>query len=323
MADENLHNSRLEQVFEKRIPGLRVNEAVRHQRFIMRNRHFHETIELHFIIYGQRLMFVDQETYRMVPHTAIMVNHNLIHKTSTAPNVPPDHHNFILQLSRSVFDEKFRQFGLKGFDEFGSAYTGLAKFNDTEWQLIQSIIDEFKAVCEDERKGMTSSMEDLHSFLYLQALELVGIFAKSRRRDMQNKVLSQGLETEEQELLVKTGVHQKVREIATYLQGHTDENMTLDDLAKKFFMSKSYLTRVFRNVTGFSVVEYITYNRVQKAQQLLRGTDTSITDIAEMCGFGNITYFEKVFKQMTGYSPGKYRKSPDKDITIKLKKVGR
>lgn len=323
MADENLHNSRLEQVFEKRIPGLRVNEAVRHQRFIMRNRHFHETIELHFIIYGQRLMFVDQETYRMVPHTAIMVNHNVIHKTATAPNVPPDHHNFILQLSRSVFDEKFREFGLKGFDEFGSKYGGLTKFNETEWQLIQSIIDEFKAACEDERNGMTSSMEDIHSFLYLQALELVGIFAKSRRRDMQSKVLSKGLETEDQELLVKTGVHQKVRDIAIYLQGHTDENMTLDDLAKKFFMSKSYLTRVFRNVTGFSVVEYITYNRVQKAQQLLRSTDTSITDIAEMCGFGNITYFEKVFKQMTGYSPGKYRKSPDKDITIKLKNVGR
>ena len=104
-----------------------------------------------------------------------------------------------------------------------------------------------------------------------------------------------------------------------YLQGHTDENMSLDDLAKKFFMSKSYLTRVFRNVTGFSVVEYITYIRVQKAQQLLRDSDTSITEIAEICGFGNITYFEKVFKQMTGFSPGKYRKNPEKEIKLRLK----
>ncbi len=319
MADDSLHNSRLELVFEKRIPGLRVSEAVRHKRFIMRNRHFHETIELHIIIYGQRLMFVDQETYRLVPHTAMVVNHNLIHKTSTTPNMPPDHHNFILQLDRSVFDEKFREFGLKGFDEFGAIYGGLAKFNDLEWQLILSIIDEFKAACEDERNGLTSSMEDLHSFLYLQAIELAGIFAKSRRRDLQSNLREQGIETAEQQSVVKTGVHQKVHDIAMYLQGHTNENVTLDDLAKQFFMSKSYLTRVFRNITGFSVVEYVTYIRVRKAQQLLRNTDTSITDIAEVCGFGNITYFEKVFKQMTAQSPGQYRKNPSADLLIGLK----
>ena len=88
--DVNLHNSRLELVFEKRIPGLRVSEAVRHHRFIMRSRHVHETIELHFILEGQRLMFVDRETYRLSPHSAIVVTHNLIHKTSTAPGFPPD-----------------------------------------------------------------------------------------------------------------------------------------------------------------------------------------------------------------------------------------
>ncbi|SFG53931.1 helix-turn-helix transcriptional regulator [Oribacterium sp. WCC10] len=323
MSEKDIHNSRLELVFEKRIPGLRVSEAVRHQKFIMRNRHLHETIELHIIIYGQRLMFVDQETYRLVPHTAIAVNHHLIHKTSTAPNMPPDHHNFILQLDKAVFDEKFREFGLKGFDEFGDLYGGLAKFNDTEWSLIMSVIEEFKAACDDERRGMTSSMEDLHSFLYLQAIELAGIFAKSRRRDMQSKLQEQGIETAEQQSVVKTGVHQKVRDIAIYLQGHTGENVTLDDLAGKFYMSKSYLTRVFRNVTGFSVVEYMTYVRVRKAQQLLRDSDTSITEIAAICGFGNITYFEKVFKQMTGHSPGKYRKNPEKDIMIRLKNVER
>lgn len=316
---DDLHNSRLELVFEKRIPGLRVSEAVRHKKFNMKNRHFHETIELHFIIYGQRLLFVDQETYRMVPHTAMMVNHNLIHKTSTNPNMPPDHHNFILHYDRSVFDEKFREFGLKGFDEFGSIYGGLAKFDDTEWQLILSVIDEFKAACEDERNGLTSSMEDHHAFLYLQAMELAGIFAKSRRRDLQNKLREKGIETAEQQSVVKTGVHSKVHDIAMYLQGHTNENVTLDDLAKQFFMSKSYLTRVFRNITGFSVVEYITYIRVRKAQELLRNSDASITEIAEICGFGNITYFEKVFKQMTSQSPGQFRKNPSGDLMIGLK----
>ena len=313
--DVNLHNSRLELVFEKRIPGLRVSEAVRHHRFIMRSRHVHETIELHFILEGQRLMFVDRETYRLSPHSAIVVNHNLIHKTSTAPGFPPDHHNFILQLDRSRFDQILRVAGLRGFDDFGERFNGVANFNDSEWQLILSVIAEFKAMCTEDKNGGTVSMEDAHAFLYLQALELASIFAKARRR-----LLRAELEANQKaipETVVKTGVHQKVHEVALYLQTHIHESVSLEELAQRFFMSRSYLTRSFRNVTGFSVVEYMTYIRIQKAQQLLRESDRSITEIAGLCGFGNITYFEKVFKTTTGHTPVQYRKTVDTSIREK------
>lgn len=305
--DVNLHNSRLELVFEKRIPGLRVSEAVRHHRFIMRSRHVHETIELHFNLEGQRLMFVDRETYSLSPHSAIVVNHNLIHRTSTAPGFPPDHHNFILQLDRSRFDQILRVAGLRSFDDFGERFNGVATFDDSEWQLILSVISEFKAMCEEDKMGAAVSMEDAHAFLYLQALELASIFAKARRR-----LLHTELEANQKavpETVVKTGVHQKVHEVALYLQTHIHESVSLEELAQRFFMSRSYLTRSFRNVTGFSVVEYMTYIRIQKAQQLLRESDRSITEIADLCGFGNITYFEKVFKEATGQTPVQYRKN--------------
>ena len=313
--DVNLHNSRLELVFEKRIPGLRVSEAVRHHRFIMRSRHVHETIELHFILEGQRLMFVDRETYRLSPHSAIVVNHNLIHKTSTAPGFPPDHHNFILQLDRSRFDQILRVAGLRSFDDFGDRFNGVATFNDSEWRLILAVIAEFKAMCTEDKNGGTVSMEDAHAFLYLQALELASIFAKARRR-----LLHAELEANQKvvpETVVKTGVHQKVHEVALYLQTHIHESVSLEELAQRFFMSRSYLTRSFRNVTGFSVVEYMTYIRIQKAQQLLRESDRSITEIADLCGFGNITYFEKVFKTTTGHTPVQYRKTVDTSIREK------
>ena len=313
--DVNLHNSRLELVFEKRIPGLRVSEAVRHHRFIMRSRHVHETIELHFILEGQRLMFVDRETYRLSPHSAIVVNHNLIHKTSTAPGFPPDHHNFILQLDRSRFDQILRVAGLRGFDDFGDRFNGVATFNDSEWRLILAVIAEFKAMCTEDKNGGTVSMEDAHAFLYLQAFELASIFAKARRR-----LLHAELEANQKvvpETVVKTGVHQKVHEVALYLQTHIHESVSLEELAQRFFMSRSYLTRSFRNVTGFSVVEYMTYIRIQKAQQLLRESDRSITEIADLCGFGNITYFEKVFKTTTGHTPVQYRKTVDTSIKEK------
>ena len=302
-------------MFEKRVPGLRVSEAVRHHRFIMRSRHVHETIELHFILEGQRLMFVDRETYRLSPHSAIVVNHNLIHKTSTAPGFPPDHHNFILQLDRSRFDQILRVAGLRGFDDFGDRFNGVATFNDSEWRLILAVISEFKAMCEEDKMGAAVSMEDAHAFLYLQALELASIFAKARRR-----LLHAELEANQKvvpETVVTPGVHQKLHEVALYLQTHIHESVSLEELAQRFFMSRSYLTRSFRNVTGFSVVEYMTYIRIQKAQQLLRESDRSITEIADLCGFGNITYFEKVFKTTTGHTPVQYRKTVDTSIKEK------
>ena len=139
--------------------------------------------------------------------------------------------------------------------------------------------------------------------------------AKARRR-----LLHAELEANQKvvpETVVKTGVHQKVHEVALYLQTHIHESVSLEELAQRFFMSRSYLTRSFRNVTGFSVVEYMTYIRIQKAQQLLREADRSITEIADLCGFGNITYFEKVFKTTTGHTPVQYRKTVDTSIKEK------
>ena len=78
--NKDIHNSRLELVFEKRIPGLRVTEAVRHRDFIMRSKHFHEDIEVHFILSGQRLLFVDKETYHLTAHSCAMVDHDLVHR---------------------------------------------------------------------------------------------------------------------------------------------------------------------------------------------------------------------------------------------------
>lgn len=304
IKDDELHNSRLELVFEKRIPGLRVSEAVRHRDFIMRARHFHETIEIHFIIDGQRLMFVDQKTFHLTAGTCVLVNHDLIHKTSVVPGAPPDHRNFILQLDRAVFDDLLRRLGYPDFDTFGEKYGGITRFSPSEWTLVLAVIDEFKEACREVGNN-PQAVADLQTYLYLQALELAGIYARSRKREL---TAAWKLDSDSEGLVFSSGIHKKVHDIAVYLQNNLTEEYTLDGLAERFFLSKSYMTRVFRTVTGFSVVEYVTFIRVRKAQSLLRETGLSVTEIAEQCGFSNITYFEKVFRTATGVSPGKYRR---------------
>ena len=61
-------------------------------------------------------------------------------------------------------------------------------------------------------------------------------------------------------------------------------------------------------MTGFTVNEYLTVQRIKRGRRLLETTDYSITQISEMPGFESVTYFERVFKKQMGQTPFKYRK---------------
>ena len=100
-----------------------------------------------------------------------------------------------------------------------------------------------------------------------------------------------------------------VNRIAGYLADHYQESSSLDELASHFFTNKFYLTRIFKQVTGFTIREYLHIQRVQKAQEFLRSSLLPITEIALLVGFENVSYFEKIFRRYCMQSPREYRVS--------------
>ena len=101
--------------------------------------------------------------------------------------------------------------------------------------------------------------------------------------------------------------HQKVDLVADYITSHCTESISLENLADAFFVNKCYLSRIFKEVTGFTVNEYINIHRIDKAHVLLTTTSMSVSDIARECGYESLTYFEKVFRTYREVSPLKYR----------------
>lgn len=95
--------------------------------------------------------------------------------------------------------------------------------------------------------------------------------------------------------------------IKQYLDEHYDEKITLDDLTERFFISKYYLTRVFRKQFGTSISHYLLSIRITKAKQMLRFTDETVENIGYKCGLGAPHYFSRTFKQVEGISPSEYR----------------
>lgn len=84
--------------------------------------------------------------------------------------------------------------------------------------------------------------------------------------------------------------------------------LTLDDLAAEAGLAPQYLCRIFRQVTGRTPVNYLNYYRVECSAELLGAAEDNITEIALRCGFNDLSYFIRLFRQYKGVSPGQFRK---------------
>ena len=94
------------------------------------------------------------------------------------------------------------------------------------------------------------------------------------------------------------------------IQENLFENLGLEDLAFLTQMSLSSFKRKFSSIYGTSPNKYIISRRLEKAQLLLKTTDFHISDIAEQCGFSDLSYFSKTFRKNYNISPSEIRKAP-------------
>ena len=100
-----------------------------------------------------------------------------------------------------------------------------------------------------------------------------------------------------------------VGEIKKYIDQHLGEELSRNRLAELACLNPSYLARLFRSRTGYSLVDYITKRKIEKVRDLLLTTDKTVSEIAGELGYTNMPYFSKVFKKETGCTPVEYRKA--------------
>ncbi|MDF2988132.1 MAG: response regulator [Eubacterium sp.] len=101
-----------------------------------------------------------------------------------------------------------------------------------------------------------------------------------------------------------------LQDVKEYIHNnYTDSNISLSEVAKKFYLNLSYLSRIFKEETGQTFVDYLMKLRMERAFKLLGETDLMVYQIAEMVGINDSHYFSICFKKYTGLSANDYRKS--------------
>ena len=98
-------------------------------------------------------------------------------------------------------------------------------------------------------------------------------------------------------------MHNTVNNVIQFINDKVDAVMTVEEIAKKFNVSTSHLSRIFREHTGTTLVEYINIRKVEESQYYLRFSEKKISDISSQFNFCNQSYFTRIFKKYTGETP--------------------
>lgn len=106
---------------------------------------------------------------------------------------------------------------------------------------------------------------------------------------------------------VPSGKSKQIEHAIRYIEDHyTSPTLSLKNISDYLYLNPSYLSRIFREVTGNTISKYIISLRIQKASDLLENKEYPIKDIASMVGYTDPHFFSKEFKKYRGTSPSKY-----------------
>ena len=105
----------------------------------------------------------------------------------------------------------------------------------------------------------------------------------------------------------EAALSQECQKIKEYLDQNFTSPITLDSLSETVYISKHYLSHLFKEQTGISPIKYLTSKRMEKACELLSETELPVSEVSKAVGYENPLYFSQVFKRIYGISPVKYR----------------
>lgn len=241
--------------------------------------------DYHFIIPIQDTppIIVDNKEYPLKPNFVFSSNPNQLHK-------PVDTGDksclflglfiekaFLRETSKTLFSSEDLQFDNKCFS-----------LNPQTKSLLYSFIEE-------------SSTQQLGNELFLQALSI----------QIAVKILREGNHNLNNLPLMLNEYSDKkcINRAIDFLMSNYNSTITLNDLAREVNYSPFYFLRIFKQSTGMTPFEFLLEIKLEKAKNLLKHTDFSMTEICYLSGFTSTSHFTQAFKRKTGVSPTNYKKN--------------
>lgn len=255
--------------------------------------HWHKEFELLVMTGGQMELTIEDRSYHLKKDDIVFINSDLNHAAKTINQTPCDF--FAIDFSYQLLKENLHS-------SFGRKYIRPVL---SDKLLFPEIIHAHDSVWGEEI---------LHALTMIRScpehdLAPHELMIKSRILLVWEGLFSHAMPVKSHMGTADSLHNERLAPILAYIHENYNYEITLSELAHMIPMSEGQFCRVFKQSMKQSPMQYIMRYRILQSCQLLLDTDKKIGEIANLSGFNNSSYYNKVFMQIIGCSPSEYRKA--------------
>ena len=254
----------------------------------MSQSHIHDYYEIFYLLEGQRRYFINHTLYDVLPYDVILVNKGDVHLTQCVTKNQKYARHLI------TFNDAFLDSLSPAFDR----NLLMKVFSNKKVHIPEALHNSSNILMHKALAKAHSKNDDVFSQYIVKLCVIEFLINLNNCANSSSSSLIDSIDVYEE----------RIQEVCRYMFNYYNQPITLEQMAKIAYMSPTYFSKKFKNVTGFGFREYLNYIRIKIATDLLMETQYSISDIASYCGYHDSNYFGDVFKRIVGSSPNKYRK---------------
>lgn len=239
--------------------------------------HYHDFHKVIIFLSGKAAYHIEGKSYYLKPWDILLVNRHAIHKPEIDFSVP--YERFVLWISDDIKSTELLRCFQKAIDR---SYNLIRLDSDTQEKLKQ-LLYELEAALKDEKFGS----ELLGSALFTQFMVYVNRIFLEKQYIYDARSYSSD---------------SQIEELLRYINHNLTEDLSIETLARKYYLSKYHMMRKFKDETGYTIHNYIINKRLLLARTKI-SEGTPILKAAQLSGFSDYTTFSRAYKKQFGTAP--------------------
>ena len=239
--------------------------------------HYHDFHKIIVFISGKVTYHIEGKAYHLKPRDILLVSQGAIHKPEIDPSVPYERYIFWIRddLSCQELNTCFQKANDRSFN--------LVRADSALQERLKDLLPEIEQTLQNKRFG-DSVLRDALSTQFMIYINRIFLRTSS---SPDKKTYSSDTQVEQ---------------LLKYINRNLSENLSIDQLANRFFFSKYHMMRKFKNETGYTIHNYITSKRLLMARSLI-SQGMPVMKAAQASGFHDYTTFVRAYKKQFGKAP--------------------